>query len=223
MYFSLFWFRTLLTWIFWSGSAKVPQQQGHLRLVENSIWEHHNISFSVRFLICTSYIMLTSIKVFPLPIAPQLDSTLETQPIIPKEMSVSWFNLPLVGPLDVQTIPNHPVKTERINLVSISRGNDLSNTNTQTVPCQPRNIKHTTNLHNTYCTGTWLERWHVRQYSHSQWWCLGEGPLRNRTKRSTSAKFKTQKMESTWSQLHKTSKIIEKLLLSTKLWWFEKS
>ena len=78
MYFSFFGFRTLLTWIFWSGSAKVPQQQGHLRLVENSIWEHHNISFSVRFLICTSYIMLTSIKVFPLAIAPQLDSTLET-------------------------------------------------------------------------------------------------------------------------------------------------
>ena len=50
-----------------------------------------------------------------------------------------------------------------------------------------------------------------------------EEPLRNLTKRSTSAKFETRKMKSTWYQLLKTSKIIEKLHLSTKLWWFEKS
>ena len=44
-----------------------------------------------------------------------------------------------------------------------------------------------------------------------------EEPLRNRSERSTSAKYEIRKNESTWSQLHKTSKIITKLLLSTKL------
>ena len=145
MYFSFFGLRTLLTWIFWSGSAKVPQQQGHLRLVENSIWEHHNISFSVRFLICTSYIMLTSIKVFPLAIAPQLDSTLETQPTIPKEMSVSWFNLPLVGPLDVQTIPNHPVKTEDKFIQDVSWQRPVQHEHTD---CSVSTTKHKT--HNEF-------------------------------------------------------------------------
>ena len=42
-------------------------------------------------------------------------------------------------------------------------------------------------------------------------------PLRNQSGRSTSAMYEIRKTESTWSQLHKTSKNIEKLLLSKKL------
>ena len=45
----------------------------------------------------------------------------------------------------------------------------------------------------------------------------GEEPLRNRAKKSTSAKFGILEMKSTLYHLHKTSNIIEKLLLSTKL------
>ena len=52
-------------------------------------------------------------------------------------------------------------------------------------------------------------------------WC--KEPLRNQTRRSTSAKLKTSRTESTQPQLYKTSKISIKLLLSTKLWWFQKS
>ena len=47
-------------------------------------------------------------------------------------------------------------------------------------------------------------------------------PLRNQSGRSTSAMYEIRKIESTCSQLHKTSKIIEKLLLSTKLCVLEK-
>ena len=73
--------------------------------------------------------------------------------------------------------------------------------------------------------------WHWTRYRDVLRWdpqsisdvAAADEPLRNRTKRSTSAKFETRKMQSTWYQLHKTSKIIEKLLLSTELRWFEKS
>ena len=49
------------------------------------------------------------------------------------------------------------------------------------------------------------------------------GTFAEPSRKSTSAKFWIRKRERAWSQLFKTSKIFKKLLLTTKLWCFEKS
>ena len=121
MYFSFFGFRTLLTWIFWSGSAKVPQQQGHLRLIEDPIWEHHNIWFSVGLSICILH-HLDTIKLCPSVIAPQVNSTPQTHTNDRTERKVcelGRFNH-LWEPLGVQTIPNHQLRQMNYLIQSVS-------------------------------------------------------------------------------------------------------
>ena len=155
MYFSFFGIRTLLTWIFWPGSAKVPQQQRHLRLIGKPISSDNiTISGSVpgsRFGYCTTspwYHQIISI------LQPQVNSTPETEWIlltIPSQLG--RFNLSLVGTTGCSN--EYRTLQLRHNLMNklIQRDNSMSDTTAQpqTFPYRPRNIKHNaiTNSHNT--------------------------------------------------------------------------
>ena len=137
MYFSFFGFRTLLTWIFWSGSAKVPQQQGHLRLTENSIrtsrylvqCQAHDLDTRSRYNHHAS-----SCEIIP-------TSELHTRNV----SELGRFNLSLVG---TSGCSNDTIRLRQKNKLTQSVCLVTTTCSTRTHrTCRPRNIKHI-----THCT-----------------------------------------------------------------------
>ena len=141
MYFSFLGFRTLLTWIFWSGSAKVPQQQGHLRLTENSIRRS-------RYLVQCQAHDLETISSYnhhasPCEIIPTRLSKLHTRDSTSysyRERSLSWE--------DSTCNLWEPVSNDTIRLRQKNKLSQSVCLVTTTCPtrtrrtCRPRNIKH---------------------------------------------------------------------------------
>ena len=150
MYFSFFGFRTLLTWIFWSGSAKVPQQQGHLRLTENSIR-------TSRYLVQCQAHDLETISSYnhhasPCEIIPTRLSELHTRDSTSysyRERSLSWEDSTchLWEPVGTQTINRITWLIQKNKLSqSVCLVTTMCSTRTHRT-CRPRNIEHI-----THCT-----------------------------------------------------------------------